>query len=90
MCLQYKSFENSVGKGELACNWQFLLIPTVLSTSFEELSAIFIKFKIVTCISIWKSVEFVVWEMVDRLAINGSYVIYLGIHFLLIIRIKKY
>ena len=26
-CLQYKSFENSVGKGEIACNEQFLLFP---------------------------------------------------------------
>ena len=24
MCLQYKSFENAVGKGEIACNKQFL------------------------------------------------------------------
>ena len=27
MCLQYKSFENNVGKGEIACNKQFLLFP---------------------------------------------------------------
>ena len=26
-CLQYKSFENSVGKGEIARNEQFLLFP---------------------------------------------------------------
>ena len=26
-CLQYKSFENTVGKGEIACNEQFLLFP---------------------------------------------------------------
>ena len=25
ICLQYKSFENTVGKGEIACNEQFLL-----------------------------------------------------------------
>ena len=25
--LQYKSFENTVGKGEIACNEQFLLFP---------------------------------------------------------------
>ena len=25
MCLQYKSFENTVGKGEIAPNMQFLL-----------------------------------------------------------------
>ena len=27
MCLQCKSFENTVGKGEIACNEQFLLFP---------------------------------------------------------------
>ena len=26
-CLQYKSFENTVGKGEIAHNEQFLLFP---------------------------------------------------------------
>ena len=26
-CLQYKSFENTVGKGEIARNEQFLLFP---------------------------------------------------------------
>ena len=26
-CLQYKSFEITVGKGEIACNEQFLLFP---------------------------------------------------------------
>ena len=26
-CLQYKSFENTVGKGEIACKNQFLLLP---------------------------------------------------------------
>ena len=27
MCLQYKSFANNVGKGEIACNEQFPLFP---------------------------------------------------------------
>ena len=31
-CLQYKFFENTVGKGEIARNEQFLLFPTVFST----------------------------------------------------------
>ena len=38
MCLQYKSSEDTVGKGEIACNEQF-----------GELPAIFIKFEIVIC-----------------------------------------
>ena len=33
-CLQYKSFENTTGKGEIARNEQFLLLPTVFSTYF--------------------------------------------------------
>ena len=35
MCLQYKSFENTVGKGEIARNEQFLLFP-VFSTHLEN------------------------------------------------------
>ena len=48
MCLQYKSFENTVGKGEIAHNEQFLLFPQCF-LSFGELSAIFLKFKFVVC-----------------------------------------
>ena len=43
-CLQYKSFENTVGKGEIARYEQFLLFY-----SFGELSAIFTTFKTVVC-----------------------------------------
>ena len=39
-----KPFENTVGKGEIARNEQFLLFP-----QFRELSAIYIKFEIVIC-----------------------------------------
>ena len=35
-CLQYKSFENTAGKGEIASNEQFLLFPTVFSTLLEN------------------------------------------------------
>ena len=35
MCLQYKSFENIVGKGEIARNEQFLLFPQCFSTRSE-------------------------------------------------------
>ena len=41
-CLQYKSFENKMGKGEISRNFSF-------STVFRELSAIFIEFEIVLC-----------------------------------------
>ena len=38
MCIyvQYKSFENTAGKGEIARNKQFLLFPTVFPTCFES------------------------------------------------------
>ena len=48
MCLQYKSFENTVGKGEIARNKQFLDFPQCFYL-FGEHSAIFIKLKIVVC-----------------------------------------
>ena len=32
-CLKYKSFENTAGKGEIACNKQF---PTMFSTRLEN------------------------------------------------------
>ena len=48
MCLQYKSFKSTVGKGEIAHNKQFLHFHSVFY-AFGELSAIFIKFKIFVC-----------------------------------------
>ena len=45
-CLPDKSFENTEGKGEIACNEQFLLFPQHFYL-FGELSAIFNKFEIV-------------------------------------------
>ena len=46
--LWYKSFENTVGKGEITRNEQFLLSHVVFYF-FQELSAIFIKCEIVVC-----------------------------------------
>ena len=61
MC-QHKSFENTVGKGEIARNEQFLLFPQCFLTAFGELSAIFVKFGVVVCklFPVWKSLKFVV------------------------------
>ena len=57
-CLQYKSIENTVGKGEIARNEQFLLVPQCFYP-LEELTCIFIKFKIIICkLSVWKSLIF--------------------------------
>ena len=46
-CLQYKSFEYTVGKD--ACNEQFPLFPHSFLYLFRELSAISIKFEMVVC-----------------------------------------
>ena len=37
-CLQYKSFENTVGKGEIACNKQFLLFPQCFLLAWRTFS----------------------------------------------------
>ena len=47
-CLQYKSFENTAGEGEIARNEQFLLSHNVFNP-FEKLPTNFIKLKIVVC-----------------------------------------
>ena len=47
MYLQYKSFENTVGKEEIAHDEQFLLYPHF--HPFWKLFAIFIKLKVVAC-----------------------------------------
>ena len=48
MPLGNKPFENTVGKGEIARNEQFLLTHSVLNP-FGYLSAIFVKYEIVVC-----------------------------------------
>ena len=48
MCLQYKPFENTVGKGEIARNEQFLLFPQCF-LPVRRIFAICIKFEIVVC-----------------------------------------
>ena len=65
-CLQYKPFENTEGKGEIACNEQFLLFLSVFYV-FEELSANFIKFAIVFCklFQFGRVLKFVIWEQVN-------------------------
>ena len=65
-CLQYKSFENTVGKGEIALNEQFLLFPQC----FLPIGRTFSHFhQIWNCrlqiLSVWKNLKFVVWERVN-------------------------
>ena len=67
-CLQYKPFENTVGKGEIAHNEQFLLFPQCFLSiwktfcHFNQLSNCGLQ-----TLSIWKTLKFVVWERVKGL-----------------------
>ena len=66
-CLQYKSSENTVGKGEIARTKQFPLFPQC----FLPVWRTFFHFnQIWNCclqfLSVFKSLKFVVWERVNR------------------------
>ena len=65
--MQYKSFENTAGKGEIARDEQFLLLPQC----FLPVLRYFCHFhQIQNCrvqtLSVWKSTKFVVWERVNQ------------------------
>ena len=49
MCLQYKSFENTVGKEEIARSKQITPFFHSVFYPYGELSPISIKFKIIVC-----------------------------------------
>ena len=55
-CLQYKSFENNVGKREI------VFYP------FQEFSAIFVRFKIVVCKLSFEELKIDVWERVTHVS----------------------
>ena len=64
-CLQYKSFKNTVDKGEIARNEQFLLLPQC----FLPVLRTFCHFCQIwngrlQTLSVWKNLKFVVWERV--------------------------
>ena len=64
-CLQYKSLINTVGKGEIAHNKQFLLFPQC----FLPVWRTFCHFhhaqnSSLQTLSIWNSLKFVIWERV--------------------------
>ena len=66
-CLQYKSFENIVGKGEIAYIKQFLLFQQCFPP-FSRTFCHFHQFKIVACkLFQCGSLQFVVWEGLNRL-----------------------
>ena len=65
-CLQCKSFENTVGKGEIACYEQFLLFSQYFLTFWITFSHVY---QISNChlqiLSVRKSQKFAVWERVN-------------------------
>ena len=66
MCLLYKSFENTMRKGEIARNKQI----SPVSHSVFYLNNNFLFHQIQNCplqsLSVWKSLKFVVWEMLNH------------------------
>ena len=66
----YVSFENTVGKGEIACNKQFLLFPQC----FLPLWITFCHFQTWNCrlqsLWVWKSLKFDVWERVKLISLK--------------------
>ena len=65
-CLQYKSLENTVGKGEIARNEQFLLFPQCFLAVWKT----FYHFHLIwnyrlQTLSVWRSLKVVVWERVN-------------------------
>ena len=73
-CLQYRSLENTVGKGEIAHNEQFLLFPHCFLTFWKTFIHVY---QISNCrlqtLSVWESLKFVVWERVNNLEIEDFF-----------------
>ena len=72
MCLQWKSFENTVGKGEIARKQQFLLFSQYFLTFRITFSYVY---QISNCrlqtLSVWKSLKFVIWKTVKMSSANA-------------------
>ena len=65
--MQYKSFENTVRKGEIARDEQFLLFPPVfLPMPFSSNCRL-------QTLSIWKSLNFVVWERFEMSSVENLF-----------------
>ena len=65
MCLQYKFFENNAGKGEIACDKQFLLFPQCF-LSFLRTFCLFHQIRKcpLQTLSARRCLKFIVWERV--------------------------
>ena len=67
--LQYRSLENTVGKGEIARNEQFLFFPQCF-LPFLRAFCHFCQIQnyYLPSLSVWKSLKFDVWERVNSLS----------------------
>ena len=67
-CLQYKSFENSKGKGEIVHNEQFLLLPLCFLLIWRTFWCFHSVWNCrLQTLSGCKSLKFVVWERVKKI-----------------------
>ena len=67
-CLQYKSFENIVGKGEVVLHKQFLLFPQCFATLLENYLPFSSNFKLSSANSFRleeSKIWYIVWERVN-------------------------
>ena len=66
MCLQYNPFKNTMGKGEIARNEQFLLFPQCF---LPVLRASCHFHQILNCplqtLTVWKGLKFIIWVRVN-------------------------
>ena len=86
-CLQYKAFENNVGKREISRNEQFLLF----TQCFLPVWRTFCHFhQILNCcmqsLSVWKSLKFVVWERVKQTFLCTLKITYRSVRAILLYR----
>ena len=66
MCLQNKSVENTVGKGEIAHNEQFLLFPESFSTLLENILLLLSNLKLSSAdFEFGRVLKFAIWERVE-------------------------
>ena len=73
-CLQYKSFENTVGKGEIARYEQLLLFPQCFLATWRAFCHFYQTWNCcLQTLSVWKSLKFVIWERVKLMALEPKY-----------------
>ena len=67
LCVCNTCLSKTLGKGEIACNGQFLLFPPAFSTPYGELSAIYMKIRLSSAnsFSLCKVQNLFAWERVN-------------------------